>query len=57
MGRKDWGMFFGGIALSLVLADIITPEVMGHIFMMIQHGIGHLFSGPATGGILSSGQD
>jgi hypothetical protein len=57
MGRKDWGMFFGGIALSLVLADIITPEIMGHVFMMIEHGIGHLFSGPAVGGILSAVQD
>jgi hypothetical protein len=57
MGRKDWGVFFGGIALSLVLADIITPEIMGHIFLMIQHGIGHLFSGPAAGGVLSAGQD
>jgi hypothetical protein len=55
MGRKDWGMFFGGIALSLVLADIITPEVMGHIFVMIEHGIGYLFSGPSVGGILSKG--
>jgi hypothetical protein len=57
MGRKDWGMFFGGVVLSLVLPGIITPEVMAHIFMMIEHGIGHLFGGPATGGILSSGQD
>lgn len=57
MGRKDWGTFFGGIALSLVLADIITPAVMGHIFMMIEHGIGYLFGGPPAGGILSGGGD
>ncbi len=57
MGRKDWGMFFGGVVLSLVLPDIITPEVMGHIFMMVEHGIGHLFGGPPVGGVLSAGSD
>lgn len=56
MGRKDWGTFFGGIALSLVLADIITPDVMGHIFILIEHGIGHLFAaGTSAKHILSEG--
>lgn len=46
MGRKDWGLLFGGAVFSLILADVIPPAVAGHILMMIEHGIGHLFSGP-----------
>jgi hypothetical protein len=57
MGRKDWGMFFGGIIFSLILTDIITPGVAGHILIMIEHGIGHLFDGPNIGGVLSASQD
>jgi hypothetical protein len=56
MGRKDWGMFFGGALLSLILSDTITPAIMGDILMMVQHGIGHLFSGPPVSGVLSAGQ-
>lgn len=42
-----------------MLPDIITPEVMGHILTMMQHGIGHLFMGnpPSFQGILSAAQD
>jgi hypothetical protein len=57
MGRKDWGLLFGGALLSLILCDAITPGIMGHILMMIEHGLGHLFSGPPAGGILSAGRD
>lgn len=57
MGRKDWGLLFGGALLSLILCDAITPGIMGHILMMTGHGIGHLFGSPAAGGILSAGQD
>jgi len=58
MGRKDWGMFFGGALLSLILSDTITPAIMGDILIMVQHGIGHLFMGGASvRGILSAGQD
>lgn len=58
MGRKDWGLLFGGALLSLILSDAITPGIMGHILVMVQHGIGQLFMGPPTGGgILSTGQD
>jgi hypothetical protein len=56
MGRKDWGLLFGGAVFSLILADVITPGMAGHILIMIEHGIGHLFSGPPTG-VLSAGQD
>lgn len=58
MGRKDWGMFLGGALLSLILSDAITPGIMGHILMMMEHGIGHLFTGgPSVRGILSAGLD
>lgn len=57
MGRKDWGLLFGGAVFSLILADIITPSLAGHILMMIQHGIGYLFSGPSVRGVLSSSED
>jgi hypothetical protein len=45
MSRKDWGMFFGGTILSLILWDVITPAIMGDILMMMEHGLGHLFMG------------
>ena len=59
MGRKDWGLLFGGAVFSLILADVITPGVAGHILTMIEHGIGHLFIGgpPSVRGVLSAGQD
>jgi hypothetical protein len=59
MGRKDWGLLFGGAIFSLILADVITPGVAGNILMMVQHGLGHLFlDGPLTlGGVLSVGHD
>jgi hypothetical protein len=59
MGRKDWGLLVGGAVFSLILADVITPGVAGHILMMIEHGIGYLFMGnpPTVGGILGAGGD
>jgi hypothetical protein len=57
MGRKDWGLLFGGAVFSLILADAITPGIAGHILIMIEHGLGHLFGGPAVGGVLNAGQD
>jgi hypothetical protein len=56
MGRKDWGLLFGGAVFSLILADVITPGIAGHILMMIEHGMGHLFGGPAVGGTLTAGK-
>jgi hypothetical protein len=40
---------------SLILADVITPGIAGHILMMIDHGIGYLFMGnpPSVHGILA----
>lgn len=56
MGRKDWGLLFGGAVFSLILADVITPGVAGHILMMIEHGLGYLFGGPPVGGTLATGK-
>jgi hypothetical protein len=59
MGRKDWGLLFGGAVFSLILSDAITPGIAWHVLMMVEHGIGHMFMGgpPAVHGILSAGQD
>lgn len=57
MGRKDWGLLFGGAVFSLILADVIPPGVAGHILMMIEHGLGHLFGDARVSGILSDGQN
>lgn len=54
MGRKDWGLLFGGAVFSLILTDVITPGVAGHILMMIEHGLGYLFGGPPVGGTLAT---
>ena len=58
MGRKGWGMFFGGALLSLILSDTITPAIMGDILMMVQYGIGHLFMGgpPLVRSVLTGGE-
>ena len=57
MGRKDWGLLFGGAILSLILSDTITPGIAGHILMMVEHGIGHLFMGGPSqvNGVLGAG--
>ena len=59
MGRKDWGLLFGGAVFSLILSDAITPGIAGHILIMVEHGLGHLFMGspPSVRGILSAGRD
>lgn len=59
MGRKDWGLLFGGAVFSLILSDVITPGIAGHILMMVEHGLGHLFTGgpPSVRGIPSAGRD
>lgn len=58
MGRKDWGLIFGSALFSLILADVITPGVAGHILMLLEHGIGYLFTGgtPSVREILGGGQ-
>jgi hypothetical protein len=56
MGRKDWGLLFGGAVFSLILTDVITPGIAEHILIMVQHGIGYLFTDGSVRGVLSDGQ-
>jgi hypothetical protein len=59
LGRKDWKNVVIGGAFSLILTDVITPGVSLHILMLMEHGIGYLFTGGGlpVRGILSAGQD
>lgn len=57
LGRKDWKNIVIAGFFGLVLTDAITPGIFEHIFILLEHGIGYLFIGPAAGGILSAGQD
>jgi hypothetical protein len=45
IGRKDWVLLFSGAIFSLIITDLITPEVAQHILMLTFHGLGHLFAG------------
>ncbi len=52
LGHKDWILLFSGAVFSLILTDIITPDVAQHIFTAFIHGAGHLFTsggGPIRG--------
>jgi hypothetical protein len=59
LGRKDWILLFGGSVFSLILADVITPDIAQHILMIAVRGLEHLFlSGPPpVRGILGAGGD
>lgn len=43
LGRKDWVLLFAGGIFSLILTDIITPDIAQHILTMAVHGLEHLF--------------
>lgn len=45
LGRKDWILLFGGAVFSLILTDVITPDIAQHILMLAVHGLEHLFLG------------
>jgi hypothetical protein len=45
MGRKDWLLLFSGIALTLIVTDLIPADVVQHIFTTVLHSLGHLFGG------------
>jgi len=47
IGRKDWLLLFSGIILTLIVTDLIPPDVAQHILTMVLHGLGHLFGGEA----------
>jgi len=44
LGRKDWILLFAGGIFSLILTDVITPDIAQHILMMATHGLAHLFA-------------
>ena len=43
MGRKDWLLLFSGTVFTLIITDLVTPDVAHHVFVMALHGLGHLF--------------
>lgn len=45
MGGKDWLLLFSGTVLTLIITDIVTPDVAQHIFTMAIQSLGHLFVG------------
>jgi hypothetical protein len=45
LGRKDWLLLFGGTILSLIITDLVPPEVVQHIFTATLHALQHLFAG------------
>jgi hypothetical protein len=48
LGRKDWVLLFGGVILSLIVADLLPPAVAEHILMAVLHSLEHLFSVKVT---------
>jgi hypothetical protein len=44
LGRKDWILLFAGGIFSLILTNVITPDIAQHILMMATHGLEHLFA-------------
>jgi hypothetical protein len=50
LGRKDWILLFSGAVFSLILTDVITPDVAQHVFTMLLQGVGHLFTSGGLGG-------
>jgi hypothetical protein len=43
LDRKDWMMLFLGGIFALILTDIITPDIAGHIVRMVVDSLSHLF--------------
>ncbi len=49
MGRKDWALLLSGTLLTMIVADLIPPDIVQHVYTMVLHGLGHLFGGSAPG--------
>jgi hypothetical protein len=47
IGRKDWRLLFYGVILTLIVGDLITPDIVHHIALMAVHGLDNLFGGQA----------
>lgn len=43
IGRKDWLLLFSGTIFTLIVSDLVTPDVAQHIFTMTLHGLSQLF--------------
>jgi hypothetical protein len=43
VGRKDWLLMFSGVALGLIVTDLLPPDAVQHISTMAWHGLNHLF--------------
>jgi hypothetical protein len=48
VGRKDWLLLFGGVILSVIMADLLPREAVWNILAMALHGLDHLFGGGGT---------
>lgn len=40
LGRKDWIMLFNGAVFSLILTDLITPQVAEHVLLITVQALG-----------------
>jgi hypothetical protein len=45
MGRKDWLIYFLGTITALVMTATVAAPVGEHIFIIVIHGLAHLFNG------------
>jgi hypothetical protein len=45
MGRKDWLIYLLGTVTALIITATVTAGVGEHIFSMVIHALGHLFTG------------
>jgi hypothetical protein len=45
MGRKDWLIYLLGTITALTIAATVPAGVGEHIFTMVIHALGHLFTG------------
>jgi hypothetical protein len=43
INRKDWLLLFSGTILTLIVTDLVTPDIAHHIFVMAMQGLSHLF--------------
>jgi hypothetical protein len=43
VGRKDWLLMFSGVALGLIVTDLLPPDAVQHIATITLHGLSHLF--------------
>lgn len=47
VGRKDWVLLFSGVVLTWMVADLVPPHIVQHIFTAVIQGLSHMLSGPS----------